>query len=132
MNYPSRKLRFQSSWTSAEWQLITVEQHLKASESLKDRPRSGRPQVISQEAINKMFENDPCQTRLAQKKTISFFTASRMVKKDERRKSETFQETPVECRNGSETAREEHPFVEWSEELRASNNNFFPWENFHR
>ena len=60
-----------------------VEQRLKVSESLKDRPRSGRPQVISQEAIKKAFENDPCQkmTRLAQKKKISVSTVSRVVKK---------------------------------------------------
>ena len=32
--------------------------------------------------------------------------------KDERKKSETFQETPVECNNSSEASGEKHPFVE--------------------
>ena len=38
-----------------------VDQRLEASEYLKDRPRSERPQVIDQEVIKKAFENDPCQ-----------------------------------------------------------------------
>ena len=48
---------------AAEHQRMTVhpvKQRLKASESLKVRPRSGRPQVMSQKAIKKAFENDPC------------------------------------------------------------------------
>ena len=38
-----------------------VEQRLKASNFLEDSPRSGRPQVLSQETIKKAFENGPCQ-----------------------------------------------------------------------
>ena len=47
-----------------------VEQRLKASESLMDRPRPGRPQVISQEAIKMDIEDDPCQkiSRQAQRR----------------------------------------------------------------
>ena len=58
-----------------------MEQRLKASESLSDHPRSRRPQVISQEVIQKIFENDPCQrlTRLAQEKKISVSTMSKMA-----------------------------------------------------
>ena len=43
-----------------------VEQRQKASESLKERPQSGRYQVISQVAIKNTFENYPWQkmTRL--------------------------------------------------------------------
>ena len=37
-----------------------VKQCLKASETLKDRPRSETPQVISQEATKKGFESNPC------------------------------------------------------------------------
>ena len=60
-----------------------VEQCLKASESLKDRPRSGKRLITNQEATEKPFENDPCQkiTKLTQKKRISVSTVSRMVKK---------------------------------------------------
>ena len=47
-----------------------VEQRLKTSQFLKNCLRAGRPQVISQAAIKKNFEDDLCQkmTRLAQKK----------------------------------------------------------------
>ena len=60
-----------------------VEQRLKASEYLKDRSRSGRPQVIRQKAVKEAFKHDPCQkmTRLAQEKKISVYTVSRRVKK---------------------------------------------------
>ena len=60
-----------------------MEQHLKASKFLKDRPRLGRTQAISQEAVKNVFENDPCQkmTRLEQKKKSSVSTVSRIVKK---------------------------------------------------
>ena len=60
-----------------------VKQRLKAYESIKDHPQSGRPQVIRQVIIKKAFENDPCQkkTRLAEKKISSLCTVSRIVKK---------------------------------------------------
>ena len=59
-----------------------VSQRLNNSETLKDRPRSGRPQKIRRETIKKAFENDPelKMTRLAQKKKISVSTVSRVVK----------------------------------------------------
>lgn len=59
-----------------------VAQRLNNSETLKDRPRSGRPQKIRRETIKKVFENDPelKMTRLAQKKKISVSTVSRVVK----------------------------------------------------
>ena len=62
-----------------------VEQHLKASESLKDQ-EDLRLQV-KKEVIKKAFENYPCQkiTKLAQKKKISVSTVSRMVKKKQRK-----------------------------------------------
>ena len=60
-----------------------VEQRLKASNSLKDRLRSGRHQPIRQESFIKAFKNDPGQkmTRLAQKKNVSVSTVFRIVKK---------------------------------------------------
>ena len=63
-----------------------LEQRLKASESLKDRPWLRR-QIISQEAIKKTFENDPCQkiTRLQHKKKILSSLCSRWSKRRERK-----------------------------------------------
>ena len=60
-----------------------VEQRLQASEFIKNAFRSGRPQVMSQEASKKLFKSDPYQkmTRLAQKNKISISTVARMVKK---------------------------------------------------
>ncbi len=59
-----------------------VAQRLNNSETLKDRPRSGRPQKIRRGTIKKAFENDPelKMTRLAQKMKISVSTVSRVVK----------------------------------------------------
>ena len=59
--------------------VLQVEESLKASDFLKDRPQSGRPQVISHEAIKKTFVNNPCHkmTRQSQKKKISVSTAFR-------------------------------------------------------
>ena len=51
-------------------------------------------------------------TKLPQKKKISVFSVSRMIKKYGRIRSETYQETPVECSNGSEASGEEHSLVE--------------------
>ena len=59
-----------------------VAQRLNNSETLKDRPRSERPQKIRRETIKKAFENGRKlkMTRLAQKKMISVSTMSRVVK----------------------------------------------------
>ena len=56
-----------------------VEQRLKSSKFLKNRPRSGR---LHGEAINKVFENGPCQkmTRRVPKKKVSISTVTRIVK----------------------------------------------------
>ena len=88
-----------------------VEQRFKASEPLKDRPRLERPQVISQEAIKKAFENDPCQkmTRLTQKKNISVVSTVSIIGKKWKEKSETLQDTPVECSNSSKGSGEQLP-----------------------
>lgn len=45
------------SRTTIHW----VEQRVKVSGSLKNRPRPGRTQVTNQEAIKMAFENDSCQ-----------------------------------------------------------------------
>ena len=89
-----------------------VEQSLKASEPLNDRPLSATPRVISQEAIKRAFENGLCQKmiKLAQKKNS--LHCAQDGQKIERKRSETCQETTVECSNGSEASEEEHPFVE--------------------
>ena len=59
-----------------------VKQRFKASEFLKDRLRSGRPPVISQDTIKMVLENDPCQNMTRQtRKKISVSTVFRMVKK---------------------------------------------------
>ena len=59
-----------------------VAQRLNNSDTLKDRPWSGRPQKICRGTIKIAFENDPelKMTRLAQKKKISVSTVSRVVK----------------------------------------------------
>ena len=56
---------------------------MKAPEFQKDHSPPERPHVISQKVTRKVFESDLCQktTTLAQKKNISVFTVSRMVKK---------------------------------------------------
>ena len=65
-----------------------VAQRLNNSETLKDWPRSGRPQKIRHGTIKKVFEKDPelKMTRLAQKMKISVSTVSTVVK-SMRRKS---------------------------------------------
>ena len=60
-----------------------VVNRLKNNESLKDRPRSGRPQVIQRENVRKAFLKDPTlkMIELAKKK-ISVATVSRAVKSE--------------------------------------------------
>ena len=57
-----------------------VVSRLRDGETLKDRPRTGRPRDAKTETIRKVFENDPTfeMTRLARKKKISVSTV-RMV-----------------------------------------------------
>ena len=57
---------------------------LKKNESLKDRPRSGRPQIIQQKNVRKAFLKDPTlkMTDFAKKKKISEATVSRAVKSE--------------------------------------------------
>ena len=59
-----------------------VAKRLENSESLQDRPRLGRPQVIKRETVKKVFENDPTlkMTKFAQRKKISVSTVSRAIK----------------------------------------------------
>ena len=59
-----------------------VVDRLKNKEDLKDRPRSGRPQVVSRSVVKRAFERDPKlkMTELARKKKISKSTVSRAVK----------------------------------------------------
>ena len=59
-----------------------VAQRLKNSESLQDRPRSGRLQVIRRGTTKNAFENNPDRkmTIPAQKVKISMSTVSRVVK----------------------------------------------------
>ena len=59
-----------------------VANRLKNNESLKDRPRSGRPQIIKQKNVRKAFLKDPTlkMTESAKKKKISVATFSRAVK----------------------------------------------------
>lgn len=59
-----------------------VSKRLEESESLKDRPRVGRPRVVKTVAIKKAFECEPTMkmTQLAKKKRISVSTVSRAVK----------------------------------------------------
>ena len=53
--------------------------------------------------------------------------------KDEKNKSETFQETSVECSNGSDQRlAKTTSFFEWAEESRKSNPHSFRLKNFHR
>ena len=59
-----------------------VASRLRDGETLKDRPRTGRPRVVKTETIRKAFENDSTLkiTRLAKKKKISVSTVRRAVK----------------------------------------------------
>ena len=61
-----------------------VVDRLRNNETLKDRPRSGRPQVIKRETVRKAFEDDPAlkMTKLAKRKKISVATVSRAVKSE--------------------------------------------------
>ena len=70
-----------SSLMSVECQ-CRVASRLRDGETLKDRPRTGRPRVMKTETIIKTFENDPIlkMTRLARKKKISVSTVRRVVK----------------------------------------------------
>ena len=56
---------------------------LKNNESLKDRPRSGRPQIIQRVNVRKVFLKDPTlkMTEFAKKK-ISVATVSRAMKSE--------------------------------------------------
>ena len=58
-----------------------VADHMRNSETLKDRPHSGRPQVIKKEMVKKAFEDDLAlkMTKLAKRKNISMATVSRAV-----------------------------------------------------
>ena len=58
-----------------------VANRLKNNESLKDRPRSGRPQVIQRKNVRKAFQKDPTM-KMAEfaKKKISVATVSKAVK----------------------------------------------------
>ena len=73
-----------------------VELHLKASEFLKDRPQSGRPQGLNQELRKQPIpEND----KNGSEEEIFSLDCVQHHQNDGRKKSETFQETPVECSN---------------------------------
>ena len=69
-------------------------------------------------------------SKLAQKRKISVSTVSRMIKKMVG-KNQMFQQTPVECSNGSEASGEEPSSIEWPEDPWKSNPQFFHWGNFH-
>ena len=93
----SRKLRFQSSWTTAE-RLIIGWHNVWRSEFPENRSQSGRPQVICQEVIKSLRkrpipEND--KTGTEEKKINLHYVQD--SQKEEKKKSETIQETPVEC-----------------------------------
>ena len=91
-----------------------MEQRLISLEFLKDLPRSRRPQVISQDDHQKglqsrqLPENDKTDTE--EENSSLHWVQDRQ--NDERKKSEMFQEAPVESSNGSEASGGEHPFVE--------------------
>ena len=61
-----------------------VANRLKNNESLKDQPRSGRPQIIKRENVRKAFLKNPTlkMTEFAKKKKISIVTVSRAVKSE--------------------------------------------------
>jgi len=61
-----------------------VANRLKNKESLRDRPRSGRPQIIQRKNVRKAFLKDPTlkMTEFAKKKKISVATVSRAVKSE--------------------------------------------------
>ena len=151
-----RRLQEITIWKQLNFSRMTVhrmEQRLKALEFIKNRPRSGRPQVISQEATKKLFENKNLKkiqiffriknsktklrekrwkiTRLEQKKIVFSLLNVQDVHKNERKTFETLQETPVDCKNGSEAYGEKCPFVEWHEESRESNPQILRWDNFY-
>ena len=61
-----------------------VADRLTNNKTFKDRPRSGKPQVISRKTVKKVFKNNPTlkMTELAKKKKISVPTMSRAVKNE--------------------------------------------------
>ena len=100
-----------------------VEQCLKGSESLKDDPRLGRTQIISQEAFKKDFESNSCRkmTKLAQKMNTSVSIVSRMVKK---MGGKSLRRSRIALLNA---AMIQAPlFLEWRKELRESNPHIVP------
>ena len=54
------------------------------------------------------------------------------IQTDGRKRSVTFQNTPVEFSLCSKAPGKEHRFVEWRKEVREWNPHIFRWENFHR
>ena len=56
-----------------------VAERLENSESLQDRPRLGRLQVIKRETVKKGFENDPIpkMTKFGQKSVSTVFRATK-------------------------------------------------------
>ena len=61
-----------------------VANRLKNNKSLKDRPRSGRPQVIQRKNVRKTFLKDPTlkMTEFAKTKKVLFANVSRAVKSE--------------------------------------------------
>ena len=87
----SRKVRLQSSWTSAEWRHHSAYNH----------PRSGILQVISQGVIKKAVERQIPQSDKTGTEEENFsFQWVWDSQQDESKKAEILQETPVESSNG--------------------------------
>ena len=123
-----RKLRFQSSRMTVH----RVELLLKASKFLKEHTWSGRPQVISNTSSKRLRQWLHGNDKTGRKEENHSLFCIQDGQKEEKKKSETFQETTVESRNGSEAPEEEPLYAEWHEKSRESNSHIFPWESFHR
>ena len=102
-----------------------VEQRLKASESLNNIPRSGGPQIISQETIKKAFENNLCQ-RITRQHRRKIFQSPLWAGWSKRWEENVWEIPGNSCwvSNGSEASGEKNPFVEWPEQSGESNTHF--------
>ena len=89
-----------------------MEQHLKASEFLNDRSRSGTSKVLKPRSYQKILRKRPLPENDKTEEENFSLHCVQGGQKDGWKTSERGQETPVESCNGSEVSGEEHAFVE--------------------
>ena len=106
-----------------------VEQRFKASKSLKDRYRSRRPPVISQDIIQKLLERRrpmPENDKAAIEEENFCLHRIQDGQKDGREKSETFQETSSWVQQGLKSVWRRAPVCWTTWRITGIESSFFP------